>query len=90
MQTPVTILNNFLKLKDDFKADTGFEFNKENMSLYIQYFNARMNDKSYQTIHTLTEKLINKIDFLPDQIRLRIAEMITTHPTIKQLLKSNP
>ncbi|MGG9970389.1 hypothetical protein ACQ33O_01240 [Ferruginibacter sp. SUN002] len=87
MEKPVEIFNNFKNLKNDFKADTGLDVNSENMSTYIAYYNARINDMSYQTLKLLNHQLINKIDHLPDMIRLRIAEMITDHPIIKQLTK---
>ncbi len=82
------ILNNFPKFKDQFKTDTGLEYNKENMSLYIQYFNSRMNDMAYQTTHLLTHQLLNKLNFLPGEIRLAMAEMIREHEVIKQIVAS--
>ncbi len=84
---PIQIKNNFSALKHEFKTDTGLEANKENMSLYIQYYNARMNDYSYQILHGATHLLMNKIDFLPSQIRLQIAEMIRDHNVIKDLVQ---
>lgn len=85
---PIQIENKFLKLKEDFKSDTGLEFNKENMGLYIQYFNARCNDISCQVIQGLTHQVLNKLDFLPSQTRLQIAEMIRDHEVIKKLLQN--
>lgn len=82
------IKNNFSAYKADFKKDTGLDVTKETMGLYLKYITARSTDYSFQVLHGLTHQLLNKIDFLPDQIRLRIAEMITDHPTIKQLLKN--
>ncbi len=84
---PIKIENKFLKLKEEFKSDTGLEFNKENMGLYIQYFNARCNDMSCQVIQGLTHQLLNKLDFLPSDIRLQMAEMIREHDVFKQLLQ---
>ena len=84
---PIKIENKFLKLKEEFKSDTGLEFNKENMGLYIQYFNARCNDMSCQVIQGLTHQLLNKLDFLPSDIRLQMAEMIREHDVLKQLLQ---
>jgi hypothetical protein len=83
----ITISNKFLSFKTSFKEDTGLDFNKENMSLYIQYFNARCNDISCQVIQGLTHQLINQIDFLPGKMRLEIAQMISSHDTIKELLR---
>ena len=57
------------------------------MGLYIQYFNARCNDISCQVIQGLTHQLLNKLDFLPGQTRLEIAEMIRSHEVIKELLQ---
>lgn len=85
---PIQIENKFLKLKEEFKSDTGLEFNKENMGLYIQYFNARCNDISCQVIQGLTHQLLNKLNFLPGDIRLQMAEMIREHEVIKQLLQN--
>lgn len=83
----IKLENKFLKLEDEFKTDTGLEFNKENMGLYIQYFNARCNDISCQVLQGLTTEVLNKIDHLPGQTRLEIAEMIRSHEVIKQLLQ---
>ena len=83
----IQVENKFLKLKDEFKNDTGLEFNKENMGIYIQYFNARCNDVTCQVMQGLTHQVLNKIDFLPSQTRLQIAEMIRDHEVIKQLLQ---
>lgn len=76
---PIEIENKFLKLKDDFKKDTGLEFNKENMGLYIQYVNARFNDVSCQVLQGLTHQLLNKLNFLPGEFRLELSDMIRTH-----------
>jgi len=81
---PIQIHNNFQKFKADFKSDTGFNA-EEKMDLYIQYFNARVNDYSAQVLHGLTHELLNKINFLPDTMALRIGEMINQSHAIKQL-----
>ena len=60
------------------------------MDLYIQYFNARCNDISCQVIQGLTHQLLNKLNFLPGDIRLQMAEMIRDHEVIKQLLQKKP
>lgn len=83
---PIKIQNNFSKFKADFKSDTGLDADKE-IGLYIQYFNARMNDMSYQVIHGVSHLLLNKIDFLPSSIRTQISEMISQHPIIKDIVK---
>lgn len=81
----ITLLNNFNKLKDNFKSDTGLEANKENMSLYIQYYNARMNDMSYQIIHEFATQYINKTDQLPSKFRLELSDMLRTHEVIQEI-----
>jgi arginyl-tRNA synthetase len=40
----IQIRNRFPDFKTDFKNDTGLDFNKENMSTYAQYVNARCSD----------------------------------------------
>lgn len=86
MAVTINYQNNYGKLKEDFKNDTGLDANKS-IPEYIAYYNARMNDKQYQMDFQLAEIFLNKIDQIPDIIRLRIAEMITSHPVIKELLK---
>lgn len=83
----INITNKFLLLKNEFKNDTGLDFNKENMGLYIQYFNARCNDISCQLMQGLATNVINQIDNLPSRTRLEIAEMIRNHEVIQQLLQ---
>ena len=60
------ISNRFNDLKKDFKTDTGLDFNKDNMELYIQYFNARMTDHSNQVLQTLTNEIVNQVDRLKE------------------------
>lgn len=79
----INIKNNFETFKADFKKDTGLDFSKDTISIYLQYLNFRLNDHQFQT----TLHLINRIDHLPDTIRLRIAEMISSHETVKDILK---
>lgn len=89
MSKKIEFKNNYTGFQDDFKKDTGLNA-KTNVETYIQYYNARINDMSYQLSWHGLELLGNKLDFLPDTIRLRIAEMIREHDTIKefkQLLK---
>ncbi len=75
--------NNYETFKSDFKKDTGLEYAKETVSEYLQCLNFRLNDHQVQ----MDLHLINQVDRLPDIIRLRIAEMISSHDTIKELLK---
>jgi hypothetical protein len=84
----ITIKNNFSQFKTEFKADTGLDA-QGNMELYIQYFNARMNDKTFQINYHLTHLLLNKLDFLPHEFRLEMAEMIRNHEVIKELVKNS-
>lgn len=81
----ITLENKFLKFKDDFKKDTGLEFGKENMNLYVQYVTARCSDYSAQISHGLTHELLNKLNFIPGEISLKIAEMIRSHEVFKEL-----
>jgi hypothetical protein len=84
----ITINNNFEKFKEDFKKDTGLSYSEENLSLYLQYITARMTDNSAQIMFGLTHELLNKLDFLPKQVRLEIAEMIRDHEVIRKLTGS--
>lgn len=77
------IKNNYEIFKADFKKDTGLDYNKATVSEYLQYLNFRLNDHQVQ----INLHLINKIEHLPDIIRLRLGEMLTSHETIKELLK---
>jgi hypothetical protein len=83
----LTIHNNFEAFKNDFKKDTGLDVTKETMSTYVQYYNARCNDRSVQILTWLTDHLMLQFKILPNDIRLQIADMIRTHETIKELLK---
>lgn len=47
--TTITIENNFNKLKAEFVKDTGLKV-EDNMSLYIQYYHARVMDY-YMQVH---------------------------------------
>jgi hypothetical protein len=87
MSTQVQQINNFLNYKADFKKDTGHDFNKENMALYISYVSARTADAIYQLNFTIANKVLNDIQQLPSRIRLELADMLRTHETIKSLLQ---
>ena len=88
MSSNITVKNNFHTFKEDFKKDTGLEFNKENMSIYLQYYSARMTDIGSQVLSGIANNLAVDFKQLPSNIRLELADMIKTHDTIKQLLKS--
>ena len=77
------IKNNYEIFKADFKKDTGLDYNNDTVSEYLKYLNFRLNDHQVQ----INLHLINKIEHLPDIIRLRLGEMLTSHETIKELLK---
>ena len=79
----IKIKNNYETFKSDFKKDTGLDYGKETVSQYLQYLNFRLNDHQVQ----IDLHLINQVDRLPETIRLRIAEMISSHDTINELLK---
>lgn len=70
-----TIQNNFNNLKQDFKKDTGKDADT-NIELYIAYFNARMNDRIMQYNHILVTELANGLKILPDNIQLKIGELV--------------
>ncbi|MCM4151938.1 hypothetical protein DHD05_10075 [Arenibacter sp. N53] len=79
----IRIQNNYDAFKADFKKDTGLDYSKDTISEYLQYINFRQTDQQSQmNLHQ-----INQLNQLPDTIRLRIAEMITSHETIKELLR---
>ena len=86
MANAMTITNNFTGFKEDFKTDTGLEFTKENMLLYIQYYNARVNDLNYQ----YNKESKYKLSQLPNEIRNEISDLLRTHEVIKELLKPKP
>jgi hypothetical protein len=86
----ITIKNNFSAFKSAFKTDTGLEYNQQNIGLYIQYYNARMNDEAAQVVTGLTNQILNDINFLPNKMRLEFADMLRTHEVIKELLKNKP
>ncbi|GAB4337593.1 MAG: hypothetical protein OHK0038_16030 [Flammeovirgaceae bacterium] len=63
MAKKVQLVNNFAKFKPEFKIDTGLEAD-QNMSLYVQYVNARLADYNIQmAVHTMGEiiKLPNSL-----------------------------
>ena len=54
-----TLISNFDHFKNDFKKDTGLNVNKTTMGLYIQYYNARINDWHYQLDFETVSALLN-------------------------------
>jgi hypothetical protein len=50
--------NNFEKFKADFEKDTGHKV-ETNIEMYVQYYNARINDINMQMTHMLLEELIS-------------------------------
>jgi 5-methylcytosine-specific restriction endonuclease McrBC GTP-binding regulatory subunit McrB len=78
--------NNFDSFKQDFQNDTGLKPN-ENLSLYIQYYNARVADIGVQYTLDLLNNIYVKIDQLPSNTRLAISEMLRTHEVIKQIIE---
>lgn len=78
--------NNFNSFKQDFQNDTGLKPD-ENLSLYIQYYNARVADIGFQYTMELLNNVYLKIDHLPSNIRLEIAEMLRTHEVIKKIIE---
>lgn len=47
MTRKIDLKNNFLEFTKEFRTDTGLDY-KTNIELYIQYYNARMTDRSFQ------------------------------------------
>lgn len=86
MSTEIKFLNNYDKFKEDFKKDTGLNASND-VTSYIAYYHARISDMEYQLNFQALNLILNKIDFLPDTIRLRIAEMIREHEVIKEVVK---
>jgi arginyl-tRNA synthetase len=80
------IKNNFNLFKKDFQSDTGLKAD-EQLGLYIQYFNARVNDINAQISAEILNNINVKIDQLPNNIRLSISEMLRTHEVIKQIIE---
>lgn len=76
------IINNYDNFKTDFKKDTGLEV-KDNLELYIQYFNARSNDISSQILRVLTHDLVNEVKQQPDHLVLRMMEALRSNKVIK-------
>jgi hypothetical protein len=61
MATTISYQNNYGKFTDDFKKDTGLD-PKKNTTEYIAYFNARINDMSYQLNHQIGEAILQKME----------------------------
>jgi hypothetical protein len=80
-------INNFSKFYEDFKKDTNLDA-KENMELYIQYYNGRMNDMTYQTQYTMLNQLLHKVDILPDRISLSISQMFNENYKVKEIIQA--
>ena len=77
--------NRFEILKSDFKKDIGLDVNSETMSMYLQYLNARFSDANNQLLQGLIHELLNKVNFLPGEISLKIGEMINQNYLLKDL-----
>ena len=80
------IKNNYNTFKEDFQSDIGLNAD-EHVSLYIQYFNARVDDISAQFSSEILNNINVKIDQLPNNIRLSISEMLRTHEVIKKIVE---
>ena len=83
--TEILINNGIIFLKSDFKKDIGLDVNSETMSMYLQYLNARFSDANNQLLQGLIHELLNKVNFLPGEISLKIGEMINQNYLLKDL-----
>lgn len=68
--------NNYAQFKESFKKDTNLDADK-NVAEYLQYINFRVSDWQAQILVDMGNKVLNKLDFLPNQIA----------PTIMGILK---
>lgn len=55
----ITIKNNFDAYKESFKKDTGLEWN-DNLDLYIRYYHAVVQDKTFQILGGILNSLGQK------------------------------
>lgn len=55
----MTTQNNFNAFKTQFKSDTGFDVNKDTMSMYIEYYKARCLDIQHQIIFEILQIIKN-------------------------------
>ena len=78
----INIKNNYGTYKIEFRTDTGLDAD-ENVSEYINYFNARMADINQQLLIALT----NKVDLMPDTVSSHFSQMFLTHETFIKLTK---
>ena len=61
MATTVSQQNNYSNFKEDFKKDTGLDASK-NISEYINYYNARINDMNYQLAFTGANSILTSLN----------------------------
>jgi len=64
MATTIMFKNNFAHYKEQFKDDTGLDYNSENLPLYLAYLNARLADDHMQ----LTIEVITSVDALGSKL----------------------
>ena len=63
----IKLASNFKIFKEEFKTDTGLDYNEANMSLYIQYYNARMCDNLLQMM------VIYKAELFPNSKLIQLS-----------------
>ncbi len=56
--------NRYNEFKQDFKKDTGLDYNAQNLEMYIQYYNARVNDQNTLANFQMLVRLENKLSEL--------------------------
>jgi hypothetical protein len=61
MEKEVIAINRYNIFKQDFKKDTGLDYNAQNLERYIQYYNARVNDQNSQVCFNMMVRIENKI-----------------------------
>jgi len=75
MSVDLKFINNYDKLKQEFRKDTKLDPDK-NVSEYIVYFNARVNDMTYQFHFQLANRYLNEISDLPSKIGRSVAQAL--------------
>lgn len=68
--------NSYQNLKLDFKKDTGLDAD-ENIAIYIQYYNARINDLSMKYLFQIQQLLNTESNKgMPDTLKNQLYQLI--------------
>lgn len=67
MATRIPTKSRYAGFKKIFKEETGLDANT-NVSDYIAYYNARVNDEAVQVLLGVTTALLDKLDELKDEL----------------------